>query len=53
MGVVREDLESTNAKLNSKLTVLRERQTSVEVLREQKCGLEKRVQVLEKLRTKL
>ena len=43
MGVVREDLESTNAKLNSKLTVLRE----------QKCGLEKRVQVLEKLRTKL
>ena len=44
-------LESTNAKLNLVLTVLRERQTNVEVLREQKRGLEKRVQVLEELRT--
>ena len=63
MSVVREELhrqanylrtlESTNAKLTSELTVLRERQTSVEVLREQKRGLEKRVQVLEELRTKV
>jgi hypothetical protein len=63
MTVVREELhrqanylrtlESTNAKLTSELTVLRERQTSVEVLREQKRGLEKRVQVLEELRTKV
>ena len=45
--------ESTNAKLNSESTVLRERQTSVEVLKEQKYGLQKRVQVLEKLRTKV
>ena len=63
MSVVREELhrqanylrslESTNAKLTSELTVLRERQTSVEVLREQKRGLEKKVQVLEELRTKV
>jgi DNA repair exonuclease SbcCD ATPase subunit len=63
MSVVREELhrqanylrtlESTNAKLTSELTVLRERQTSVEVLKEQKRGLEKRVQVLEELRTKV
>ena len=63
MSVVREELhrqakylrtlESTNVKLTSELTVLRERQTSVEVLREQKRGLEKRVQVLEELRTKV
>ena len=52
MSVVRDELhhqanylwtlESTNAKLTSELTVLRERQTSVEVLREQKRCLEKR-----------
>ena len=63
MSVVREELhrqanylrtlESTNAKLTSELTILRERQTSVEVLREQKRGLEKKVQVLEELRTKV
>ena len=63
MSVVREELhrqanylrtlESTNAKLTSELTVLRERQTSVEVLREEKRGLVKRVQVLEELRTKV
>jgi hypothetical protein len=33
--------ESTNAKLTSKLTVLRERQTSVEFFRVQKRNLEK------------
>lgn len=63
MSVVRKELhrqanylrtlESTNAKLTSELTVLRERQTSVEVLKEEKRGLEKRVQVLEELRTKV
>lgn len=63
MNVVREELhrqanylrtlESTNAKLTSELTVLRERHTSVEVLREEKRGLEKRVQVLDELRTKV
>ena len=63
MSVVREELhrqagylrtlESTNARLTSELTVLRERHTSVEVLREEKRGLEKRVQVLEELRTKV
>ena len=58
MSVVREELhrqanyrtlESTNSKLISELTVLRERQTSVG----RKRGLEKRVQVLEELRTKV
>ena len=63
MSVVREELhrqanylrslESTNAKLTSELTVLRERQTSIEVLKEAKRGLEKKVQVLEELRTKV
>jgi mitotic spindle assembly checkpoint protein MAD1 len=63
MSVVRQELhrqanylralESTNAKLTSELIVLRERQTSVDVLKEEKRGLEKRVQVLEELRTKV
>lgn len=63
MSVVREELhrqanylrslESTNVKLTSELTVLRERQMSVEVLKEEKRGLEKKVQVLEELRTKV
>ncbi|KAF8808803.1 hypothetical protein BYT27DRAFT_7188276 [Phlegmacium glaucopus] len=63
MSVVREELhrqanylrtlESTNAKLTSELTILRDRQTSVEVLREEKRGLEKKIQVLEELRTKV
>ena len=63
MSVVREELhrqanylralESTNAKLTSELIVLRERQTSVEVLKEEKRGLERKVQVLEELRTKV
>ena len=35
------------------LLALREHQTSVEVLREQKRGLEKKVQVLEELKTKV
>jgi mitotic spindle assembly checkpoint protein MAD1 len=63
MGVVREELhrqanylrtlESTNTKLTSELSVLRERQMSVEVLKEEKRGLEKKVQVLEEFRTKV
>ncbi|KAF9475572.1 MAD-domain-containing protein [Pholiota conissans] len=63
MNVVREELhrqanylrtlESTNAKLTSELKILRERQTSVEVLREEKRGLELRVKMLEELRTKV
>ena len=63
MSVVREELhrqanylrtlESTNAKLTSELTILRERQSSVEVLKEENRGLEKKMQVLEELRTKV
>lgn len=63
MAVVREELhrqanylrtlESTNAKLTSEINVLRERNTSVEVLREEKRGLERKVQMLEDLRTKV
>ena len=63
MSVVRDELhrqadylrtlESSNAKMLAELVVLRERQTSVEVLKEQKRGLEKKVQVLEELRTKV
>jgi mitotic spindle assembly checkpoint protein MAD1 len=63
MVVVREELhrqaaylrtlESTNAKLTSELTVLRARQTSVEVLREEKRGLELKLQPLEDLREKV
>ena len=45
-------MESANEKLTSELTVLKGRQTSVEVLKEQKRGLEKRVQVLEEFRIK-
>ena len=45
-------MESTNEKLTSELTVLKEWQTSVEVLKEQKRGLEKRLQVLEEFRIK-
>ncbi|KAJ7628640.1 MAD-domain-containing protein [Roridomyces roridus] len=60
MAVVREELhrqaaylrnlESTNAKLTSELTVLRERHTSIEVLREEKRGLERKLKPLEDLR---
>ncbi|KAF7342010.1 hypothetical protein MVEN_01788200 [Mycena venus] len=63
MAVVREELhrqaaylrtlESTNAKLTSELTVLRARQTSIEVLREEKRGLELKLQPLENLREKV
>ncbi|KAJ7698183.1 MAD-domain-containing protein [Mycena olivaceomarginata] len=63
MVVVREELhrqaaylrtlESTNTKLTSELTVLRARQTSVEVLREEKRGLELKLQPLEDLREKV
>lgn len=63
MTVVREELhrqanylrtlESTNAKLTSEVNILRERNTSVEVLREEKRGLERKVQMLEDLRTKV
>ena len=52
MSVVREELHRqanylrTLESMNAKLTVLRDRQTSVEVLREQKRALEKRLQIL-------
>lgn len=62
-GVVREELhrqanylrtlESTNAKMTMELNALRERHTSVEVLREEKRGLERKVRVLEELRVKV
>ncbi|KAJ7135484.1 spindle assembly checkpoint component Mad1 [Mycena crocata] len=60
MAVVREELhrqaaylrtlESTNAKLTSELSVLRDRHTSIEVLREEKRGLEHKLRSLEELR---
>lgn len=63
MSVVREELhrqanylrslEATNTKLTSELKFLRERHTSVEVLREEKRGLERKVLMLEELRTKV
>jgi len=63
MAVVREELhrqagylrnlESTNAKLNSELNILRERHASVEVLREEKRGLERKVTMLEEMRNKV
>ncbi|KAJ7621523.1 MAD-domain-containing protein [Mycena polygramma] len=63
MAVVREELhrqaaylrtlESTNAKLTSELAVLRDRHTSIEVLREEKRGLERKLQPLEGLREKV
>ncbi|KAJ6588512.1 MAD-domain-containing protein [Mycena capillaripes] len=63
MVVVREELhrqaaylrtlESTNAKLTSELAVLRDRHTSIEVLREEKRGLERKLQPLEGLREKV
>ncbi|KAF8208385.1 spindle assembly checkpoint component Mad1 [Mycena galopus ATCC 62051] len=46
-------LESTNAKLTSELAVLRARQTSIEVLREEKRGLELKLQPLADLREKV
>lgn len=63
MTVVREELhrqagylrnlESTNAKLNSELNILRERHASVDVLREEKRGLERKVIMLEEMRNKV
>ncbi|KAJ6481761.1 mitotic checkpoint protein-domain-containing protein [Mycena sanguinolenta] len=63
MAVVREELhrqaeylrklESTNTKLTSELAVLRARHTSIEVLREEKRGLELKLQPLEGLREKV
>ncbi|KAJ7165022.1 spindle assembly checkpoint component Mad1 [Mycena filopes] len=60
MAVVRDELhrqaaylrtlESTNAKLSSELAILRERHTSIEVLREEKRGLERKLLPLEGLR---
>lgn len=46
-------LESTNAKMNMELNVLRERHASVEVLKEEKRGLERKVKVMEELREKV
>ncbi|CAA7263882.1 unnamed protein product [Cyclocybe aegerita] len=63
MSVVREELhrqaaylrnlETTNAKLTVELNSLRERNTSIEVLREEKRGLERKVATLDELRTKV
>lgn len=62
-GVVREELhrqanylrtlEGTNAKMTMELNGLRERHVSVEVLKEEKRGLERKVKVLEELREKV
>ncbi|KAI0740089.1 MAD-domain-containing protein [Earliella scabrosa] len=46
-------LESANAKMTAELNVLREKQTSVEVLKEQKRDLEKKLRVTEELREKV
>ena len=43
-------LESANAKMTVKLSILREKQTSVEVLKEQKCDLECKLRGAEELR---
>ncbi|KAJ7701808.1 spindle assembly checkpoint component Mad1 [Mycena rosella] len=63
MAVVREELhrqasylrtlEATNARLTAELAVLRERHTSIEVLREEKRGLERKLQPLEALRERV
>ncbi|EDR02403.1 uncharacterized protein LACBIDRAFT_332507 [Laccaria bicolor S238N-H82] len=63
MRIVREELhrqaayhrtlESTNAHLTAELAVLRERHASVEVLREEKRGLEKKLSVLEEMRERV
>jgi len=46
-------LEGTNAKMSMELNNLRERHTSVEVLREEREGLERKVKILEELREKV
>jgi len=63
MNVVRDELhrqagylralESTNVKLSAELAALRKRQTSIEVLKEEKRGLETKVRVLEELREQI
>lgn len=63
MGVVREELhrqanylrtlESTNSKLTAELAILRDRHASIEVLKEEKRGLERKIMVLEELREKV
>ncbi|KAJ7507308.1 MAD-domain-containing protein [Mycena galericulata] len=63
MAVVREELhrqagylrtlETTNAKLTSELAILRDRHTSIEVLREEKRGLERKLKPLEDLREQM
>ncbi|KAF5335741.1 hypothetical protein D9611_009640 [Ephemerocybe angulata] len=63
MGIVREELqkqasylrnlESTNAKLSAELNVLRERHQSIEVLREEKRGLETKLVVMSEMREKV
>lgn len=63
MHIVREELhrqaeylrtvESKNAKLTTEVNVLRAKETSVEVLREEKRGLERKVRVMEELREKV
>ncbi|KDQ58198.1 hypothetical protein JAAARDRAFT_129691 [Jaapia argillacea MUCL 33604] len=46
-------LESSNAKLNQELAVFRERHVSIEVLREEKRGLEKKLHGAEELRERV
>ena len=43
-------LEGTNTRLTSEVTILRERWASIEVLREEKRGLEQKVHGVEQLR---
>lgn len=63
MGVVRDELhrqatylrslEATNARLTAELNALRDRHTSIEVLREEKRGLERKVAVVQELRDRV
>jgi len=63
MSIVRDELqrqatylrtlEATNAKMSAELSALRERHQSVEVLREEKRGLEAKLTVLSELREKV
>lgn len=46
-------LESTNVKLKREVAALKDRKTSVEVLREEKRSLEKKVQSVDKLRERV
>lgn len=63
MAVVRDELhrqasyllslEKENVKLTREVTMLRENNTSLEVLREEKRGLERKVRLLDEMRTKV